>query len=60
MLDIAYKHPRDGKRIQIRQAIRIRRDEAFTLNRGARAALVCWGVMPSGMLRHPLLVRWLA
>src|SRR5262245_10482045 len=27
MLEIAYKHPRDGKLIQIRQAVRIRRDE---------------------------------
>jgi ATP-dependent DNA ligase len=59
MLEIAYKHPRDGKVIQIRQAIRIRRDEPFTLSAGERAELVCWGVMPSGMLRHPLFVRWL-
>ena len=60
ILDIAYKHPRDGKLIQICQAIRIRRDEPFTLHPGDRADLVCWGVMPSGMLRHPLFVRWLA
>ena len=60
MFDIAYKHPRDGKLIQIRQAIRIRRDEPFSLTVGAQAELVCWGVMPSGMLRHPLFVRWLA
>src|SRR5262245_43027070 len=60
MLDIAYTHPRDGKLIQIRQAIRIRRDEPFTLHAGERAELVGWGVMPSGMLRHPLFVRWLA
>ena len=36
------------------------RDEPFTLNAGQRAVLVCWGVMPSGMLRHPLFVGWLA
>jgi hypothetical protein len=60
MLDIAYTHPRDGKAIQIRQAIRIRRDEPFTFQARERAELVCWGVMPSGMLRHPLFVRWLA
>jgi hypothetical protein len=23
-------------------------------------SLVCWGVMPSWMLRHPLFVRWSA
>jgi len=60
MLDIAYTHPRDAKAIQIRQAVRIRRDEPFTLRAGGMAELVCWGVMPSGMLRHPLFVRWLA
>jgi len=26
---------------------------------GRRAEIVCSGVMPSGMLRHPLFVRWL-
>ena len=45
---------------EIRQAVRIRRDEPFSLSVGQRAELVCWGVMPSGMLRHPLFVRWLA
>jgi hypothetical protein len=57
--DIAYTHPRDGKLVEIRQALRIRRDEPFSLREGERAELVCWGVMPSGMLRHPLFVRWL-
>ena len=59
VLEIAYKHPRDGKVIEIRQVVRIRRDEPFALQAGQRADLVCWGVMPSGMLRHPLFVRWL-
>ena len=58
MLDNAYTHLRDGKLIEIRQAIRIRRDELFILHAGERTELVCWGVMPSGMLRHPLFVRW--
>ena len=55
---ISYTHPRDGKLIQIRQAIRIPHDEPFSLWVGERAELVCWGAMPSGMLRHPLFVRW--
>ena len=59
MLDIAYMHPRNGNAIQMRQAVRIRRDEPFTLHAGKRAEVVCWGVMPSGMLRHPLFMRWL-
>src|SRR5262249_29192422 len=45
MLDVAYTHPRDEKVIQIRQAVRIRRDEPFTLSARARAELVCWGVI---------------
>jgi ATP dependent DNA ligase domain len=60
MLDIAYTHPRDGKLVEIRQTIRIRRDDAFRLHAGERAELVCWSVMSSGMLKHPLFVRWLA
>jgi hypothetical protein len=31
--------------------------EGFALRVGQRAELVCWGVMPSGMLRHPLFVQ---
>ena len=58
MLELAYKHPRTGKRMQIRQAVRIARDQPFELKVGMRASLVCWGVMPSGMLRHPLFLAW--
>jgi len=60
MLGTAYTHPPDGKLVGIRQAVRIRRDEPFTLHEGEPGELVCWGVMPSGMLRHPLFVRWVA
>ena len=31
------------------------RDIPFAFRIGERMALVCWGVMPSGMLRHPAL-----
>ena len=54
MLELAYKHLRTGKRTVIKQAVRLARQEPFELNVGARASLVCWGVMPSRMLRHPL------
>jgi len=57
MFDLAYKHPRDERLVEIRQAVGIRRVESFTLYAGQRAELVCWGVMPSGMLRYPLFVR---
>jgi bifunctional non-homologous end joining protein LigD len=61
MLELRYKHPRDDRTIDIRQGVRVRRDaEVFALHIGQPAELLCWGVMPSGMLRHPLFVRWSA
>lgn len=54
LLELEYAHPRTGERTPIRQAVRIVRQQPFELNVGARASVVCWGVMPSGMLRHPL------
>ena len=59
MLELAYKHPRTRQKIQIRQAVRIARQQPFELTIGARGSVVCWGVMPSGMLRHPLFLSWL-
>lgn len=58
MLELAYKHPRTGKRAQISQAVRIARDQPFDLQLNGRPSVVCWGVMPSGMLRHPLFLGW--
>jgi hypothetical protein len=37
---------------------RIARQQPFELKVGARASVVCWDVMPSGMLRHPLFLAW--
>jgi ATP-dependent DNA ligase len=58
MLELAYKHPRTGKLTKIRQAVRIARQQPFELKVDAKASVVCWGVMPSGMLRHPLFLGW--
>jgi hypothetical protein len=58
MLKLVYKQPRTGKLMRIRQAVRIARRQPFELRMGARASVVCWGVMPRGMLRHPLFLRW--
>jgi hypothetical protein len=55
MLAFRYAHPRTGADVEIRQAVRVPRDLPFALTIGERVQLVCWGVMPSGMLRHPLL-----
>jgi hypothetical protein len=43
----------------IAQAVRVRREETFELRVGAQADLMCRGVVPSWLLRHPLFVRWL-
>jgi len=58
-LEFTYPHPRTAVLTAATQAVRISRDEPFELRADARAEVVCWGVMPSGMLRHPLFVRWL-
>ena len=57
MLEFRYTHPRTGAEVEIRQAVRVPRDQPFDLTIGRRLALVCWSVMPSGLLRHPLLAR---
>ena len=55
MLAFRYTPPRTGVDVEIRQAVRVSRDLFFDLKIGERHELVCWGVMPSGMLRHPVL-----
>jgi hypothetical protein len=55
-LAFRYTHPRTGAEVEIRQAVRVPRDLPFALRIGERVPLVCWGVMPSGMLRHPVLL----
>ena len=58
MLELEYKYPRSRKRMRIRQDVCIARQEPFELKVGVPASLMCWGVMPSGMLRHSLFLRW--
>ena len=54
---VAFRHTRlqTGTDVEIRQAVRVPRDLPFDLRIGERVGLVCWGVMPSGMLGHPVL-----
>ena len=56
MLGFRYTRPRTGADEEIRQAVRVPRDLPFDLTIGGRLALMCWGVMPSGLLRHPVLL----
>ena len=51
MLEFSYTHPRTGADLRIHQAVRVPRGLPFDLRIGERVVLVCWGVMPSGMLR---------
>ena len=57
MLAFRYTHPRTDADVEIRQAVRVPRDLPFDVQIGARHELVCWGVMPSGMLPHPVSTR---
>jgi hypothetical protein len=41
--------------VEIRQAVGVTRELPFDLKIVERVELVSWGVMPSGMLRHPVL-----
>ena len=52
---LRYTHPRTGADVEIRQAVRVPRNLPFDLKIGERVGLVCWGVMPSGMLGNPVL-----
>ena len=54
--ELRYTHPRTGADVEIRQAVRVPRDLPFDLRIGEQVQIVCWGVMPSGMLRHPVLI----
>jgi len=58
-LELTYRHPCTGVEVAIEQAVRVPRGEHFALRAGARAEMLRWSVMPSGLLRHPLFVRWL-
>jgi hypothetical protein len=54
MLELSYTHPRTGKRTVSKQTVHIVRQESFESKVGSRASVVCCGVMPSGLFRHPL------
>jgi hypothetical protein len=56
MLAFRYTHPRTGADMEIGQAVRVPRDLPFDVTIGERLELVCWGAMPSRMLRHPVAI----
>ena len=54
MLEFRYTHPRTGADVERCQAVRVPRGRPLDVRLVQRAELVCSGVMPSGMLRHPV------
>jgi ATP-dependent DNA ligase len=53
---LSYTHPRTGIRKTIDELVRVTDPEAWALRRGP-AHVLCWGVLPSGRLRHPMFVN---
>ena len=59
-LRLTYTHPRSGIRGTIDELVRVPDPDSFELRPGARAAVLCWGILrPSGRLRHPVFVSWM-
>jgi hypothetical protein len=48
-----YRDPRRGELVTVEQAVRVSRTVDWTPGRG-RAQILCGGVFPSGLLRHPV------
>jgi hypothetical protein len=53
---LTYQHPRTGAPTTIEELVRVPQPDGFRVEPGATAAVLCWGVMPSGRLRHPIFV----
>jgi ATP-dependent DNA ligase len=57
-LSLSYRHPKTGALETIDELVRVPAADAFELRRKARAQVLCWGILPSGRLRHPVFVGW--
>jgi hypothetical protein len=53
VLAFAYRDPRRGELVTVEQAVRVWRIGDWTPGRG-HAQILCWGIFPSGLLRHPV------
>jgi hypothetical protein len=54
-VQLTYTHPRTGALMTIEELVRVTNPEGWTLRLG-EADVLCWGVLPSGRLRHPMFV----
>jgi hypothetical protein len=52
---LAYTHPRTGALTTIDELVRVTDPEGWALHL-SEADVLCWGVQPSGRLRHPVFV----
>ena len=57
-LRLAYRHPRTGAVRTVDELVRVPGPDGFELRPGERGEVLCWGVLPSGRLRHPVWVAW--
>lgn len=57
MMAFAYTDPRSGERATVEQAARVIGPADWTPRRG-RAEILCWGILRSGLLRHPVFLGW--
>jgi ATP-dependent DNA ligase len=55
-LGLRYRHPRSGATTTIGELVRVPAPDTFELHKGAWISLPCWGILPSGRLRHPILL----
>ena len=55
LMAVVYCDPRSGEQVTVEQAIRVPHSEEWTPRPGP-AEVFCWGVLRSGLLRHPVWV----
>jgi hypothetical protein len=59
VMAFAYRDPRSGELVTVEQAVRVPYSADWQPRRGP-AEILCWGLLRSGLLRHPLQIGQLA
>jgi hypothetical protein len=55
VMAFAYRDPRTGESVTVEHAVRVRHVDEWVPRRGP-ADVICWGVLRSGLLRHPVFI----
>jgi hypothetical protein len=58
LLAFAYHDARSGELVTVEQAVRVPGGRERWTPRRSPAEILCWGVLRSGLLRHPVFVGW--